>query len=117
HPQAVPADVVDRCLAVRRAHETWGPAKVLAWLERHDSAVSWPAASTIGALFDRAGLTVKRKRRRRATPSSAPFGSCSRANDVWCIDFKGWFLTGDGTHCEPLTLSDAHSRYLLRCQV
>ena len=36
---------------------------------------------------------------------------------MWCIDFKGWFLTGDGTHCEPLTLSDAHSRYLLRCQV
>jgi transposase InsO family protein len=36
---------------------------------------------------------------------------------VWAIDFKGWFLTGDGTHCEPLTLSDAHSRYLLRCQV
>jgi hypothetical protein len=33
------------------------------------------------------------------------------------MDFKGWFLTGDGTHCEPLTLSDAHSRYLLRCQV
>ena len=33
------------------------------------------------------------------------------------MDFKGWFVTGDGTHCEPLTLSDAHSRYLLRCQV
>jgi putative transposase len=117
HPQAVTAAIVDRCLAVRRAHETWGPVKVLAWLERHDPAVSWPAASTIGVLFDRAGLTVKRKKRRRATPSSAPFGSCGRANDVWCIDFKGWFLTGDGTHCEPLTLSDAHSRYLLRCQV
>ena len=35
---------------------------------------------------------------------------------MWCVDFKGWFLTGDGTHCEPLTLSDAYSRYLLRCQ-
>jgi hypothetical protein len=35
---------------------------------------------------------------------------------VWCIDFKGWFLTGDGMHSEPLTLSDAYSRYLLRCQ-
>jgi hypothetical protein len=33
------------------------------------------------------------------------------------MDFKGWFLTGNGSHCEPLTLSDAHSRYLLRCQV
>ena len=76
----------------------------------------WPAASTIGALFDREGLTVKRRLRRRSPPSSAPFGHCGAANDVWCIDFKGWFLTGDGTHCEPLTLSDAHSRYLLRCQ-
>jgi hypothetical protein len=45
-----------------------------------------------------------------------PFAACGDANTVWCIDFKGWFLTGDGTHCEPLTLSDAHSRYLLRCQ-
>ncbi len=35
---------------------------------------------------------------------------------MWCIDFKGWFLTGDGRRCEPLTLTDAHSRYLLRCQ-
>ena len=40
----------------------------------------------------------------------------ARPNDVWCIDFKGWFVTGDGRRCEPLTLCDAHSRYLLRCQ-
>jgi putative transposase len=32
------------------------------------------------------------------------------------MDFKGWFRTGDGKRCEPLTLSDAYSRYLLRCQ-
>jgi len=49
-------------------------------------------------------------------PSSAPFADCEAANDVWCIDFKGWFLTGDGKRCEPLTMTDAHSRYLLRCQ-
>ena len=35
---------------------------------------------------------------------------------MWCIDFKGWFLTGDGTRCDPLTLGDGHSRYLLRCR-
>ena len=33
------------------------------------------------------------------------------------IDFKGWFLTGDGTHVEPLTISDGHSRFLIRCAV
>jgi hypothetical protein len=60
-------------------------------------------------------VTVKRRLRRRSPPS-APFGQCAAANDVWCTDFKGWFVTGDGKRCEPLTLSDAHSRYLLRCQ-
>jgi putative transposase len=116
HPQAVLAEIAGRCLAVRYAHPTWGPVKVRAWLERQDRAVAWPAASTIGVLFDRAGLTVKRKLRRRCVPSSAPFHACRGPNEVWCMDFKGWFLTGDGTHCEPFTLCDAHSRYLLRCQ-
>jgi putative transposase len=116
HPQTVSAAIAERCLMTRRKHPTWGPVKVRAWLERHAPAIAWPAASTIGELFDREGLTVKRRLRRRGPPSSAPFAHCGGANDVWCIDFKGWFLTGDGTHCEPLTLSDAHSRYLLRCQ-
>jgi transposase InsO family protein len=116
HPQAVSAALAERCLAVRYAHPTWGPVKVRAWLERRAPGVGWPAASTIGTLFDREGLTVKRKLRRRATPSGAPFAACAGANEVWCIDFKGWFLTGDGAACEPLTLSDAFSRYLLRCQ-
>jgi transposase InsO family protein len=116
HRQAVSAAIAERCLAVRRAHPTWGPVKVRAYLEHRDAAITWPAASTIGTLFDREGLTVKRRLRRRSPPSSAPFGDCNGANDVWCIDFKGWFLTGDGTHCEPLTLADAASRYLLRCQ-
>jgi putative transposase len=115
-PQTLTAEIAERCLAVRRAHPSWGPVKVRGWLEERAPQIEWPALSTIGALFDREGLTVKRRLRRRSPPSSVPFAHCSEANDVWCIDFKGWFLTGDGTHCEPLTLSDAHSRYLLRCQ-
>jgi putative transposase len=117
HPQEVSAELAERCLEVRRAHPTWGPVKARAVLERRVPQTRWPAASTIGALFDREGLTVKRRLRRRAPPATAPFAACAGANDVWAIDFKGWFLTGDGTRCEPLTLSDAHSRYLLRCQV
>jgi len=116
-PQAMSAEIAEKCLAVRRAHPTWGPVKVKEWLERRRPSIEWPAVSTIGSLFDREGLTVRRRLRRRRPPSSAPFAACGAANDVWCMDFKGWFLTGDGTHCEPLTLSDAHSRYLLRCQV
>jgi transposase InsO family protein len=116
HPQAVPERIAERCIRVRRMHPSWGPLKVRAWLEAHKPQTQWPASSTIGELFDRQGLTVKRRLRRRSPPSSAPFAPCAGANDVWCIDFKGWFVTGDGGRCEPLTLSDAHSRYLLRCQ-
>ena len=116
HPQAVAEAIANRCVEVRRAHPSWGPRKVRASLEREAPGMDWPVASTIGALFDREGLTVKRRLRRRSPPSSQPFAACQAANDVWCIDFKGWFLTGDGARCEPLTMSDAHSRYLLRCQ-
>src|SRR6185437_7020390 len=116
HPQAIAPNIADRCLDVRRTHPTWGPLKVRAYLERRSSSTDWPAASTIGELFEREGLTVKRRLRRRSPSSSAPFAHCEATNEVWCIDFKGWFLTGDGKRCEPLTITDAHSRYLLRCQ-
>ena len=116
HPQAMTSAVSEQCLAVRRAHPSWGPIKVRQWLLQRDAETEWPASSTIGALFEREGLTVKRRVRRRSPPSSIPFAHCGSANDVWCMDFKGWFLTGDGDCCEPLTLSDACSRYLLRCQ-
>jgi transposase InsO family protein len=116
HPHAIADDIAEDCLAARRKHPSWGPLKVRGWLERRSPATEWPAASTIGALFDREGLTVKRKLRRRTPPWSAPFADCEAANEVWCIDFKGWFLTGDGKRCEPLTVTDACSRYLLRCQ-
>ena len=116
HPNELADEIAERCLAVRRKHPSWGPVKVKAWLERRMPTTLWPALSTIGELFDREGLTIKRRFRRRSPPSSAPFAACTQANDVWCMDFKGWFLTGDGTRCEPLTVADAHSRYFLRCQ-
>src|SRR5262245_46282641 len=76
NPEAVSAATAKRCVAVRRAHRTWGPVKVRAWLDRHEPEIAWPAASTIGELFDREGLTVKRRLRRRGPPSSVPFAAC-----------------------------------------
>jgi len=32
------------------------------------------------------------------------------------MDFKGWFRLGDGTRCDPLTVTDTFSRYLLCCK-
>ena len=116
-PQATDEQVAEEVLAVRRRHPSWGPRKVRAWLEQRRPHRQWPAASTIGDLFDRAGLTVARRRRRRAVASAQPFDAVEGPNEVWAIDFKGWFRTGDGRRCDPLTITDVFSRYLLRCQV
>ena len=42
HPQAVSAEIAGRCLAVRRAHPTWGPVKVRAFLIRREPAITYP---------------------------------------------------------------------------
>ena len=117
HPHAMAQEIAASCLALRRRHPTWGPGKVRERLSQDFPETRWPAASSIGGLFDREGLTVKRKLRRRGPPSSLPFATCSSPNQVWCMDFKGWFRCGDGAKCGPLTLMDATSRYLLRCLV
>src|ERR1700743_1264407 len=57
HPNELARETAERCLAVRHEHPSWGPVKVKAWLERRAPEISWPAASTIGELFDREGLT------------------------------------------------------------
>ena len=47
HPQEVSGAVMERCLAVRREHPSWGPRKVRAFLERRAPEMRLPAASTL----------------------------------------------------------------------
>jgi len=105
-----------RVLVARAAHPTWGERKIEALLKREQPEAPCPRHSTIGVLLKRHGLTHPRKRRRRATPSDKlTIGQLP--NQVWAIDFKGWFRTGDSSRCDALTVSDSASRFLLRCQV
>lgn len=100
-------------LALRHAHPSWGPKKLRAKLLQRSPQESWPAPSSIGELLRRHGLTQTRKRRPHAVPTAGPLPTPVAANDLWCIDFKGWFRTGDATRCDPLTVSDAVCRYVL----
>jgi len=108
--------VVQAVLALRERWRHWGPKKLRVKLSEHHPALAVPAASTIGDWPRREGMVERSPRRRRCPPYARPFAAVTGANDVWCTDFKGWFRTGDGRRCDPFTLSDAHSRYLLRCQ-
>lgn len=113
HGRATPAEQVVRLIEARRRRPHWGPKKLLAKLRQECPELAWPSASTGSEILRREGLSQPRRRRRRALTVEQPFGTVTAANDAWCIDFKGWFRTGDGRRCHPLTVSDAFSRYLL----
>jgi putative transposase len=116
-PNAVAATLVQRLVQVRRQHPTWGPRKLLAWLQAHDGPAAWPAASTVGEILRRHGLVPTRKRRARAVEHlEVALMQPSAPNELWCTDFKGQFRTQDRYYCYPLTLTDAVSRYVLACR-
>lgn len=115
-PRLTPEPVQSRILTLRAEHPTWGPKKLRHVLERSDPRTRWPAASTIGELLRREGLTHPRPARRRTPPREQPLAHAEQPNQVWCADFKGWFLCRNGERCDPLTLTDAYSRFLLRCR-
>jgi transposase InsO family protein len=114
-PRATRALIVHWFLAERRKHPHWGPRKLRVALAKKHRGVILPAASTIGDILKRRGLVPPRPRRRRTPPFTQPFADCAEPNQVWCVDFKGHFRTGDGIKCYPLTITDAFSRYLIRC--
>jgi len=116
HHNQMPEEIEQQVLGLRQAHMRWGPRKLKHILQRDEPGRNWPAASTIGALLQREGLVVARKKRLRTAPYTEPLAHADGPNRVWCADFKGWFRTGDGERIDPLTISDAHSRYLLRGQ-
>ena len=117
HPNALASGVAARLVNARQQHPTWGARKLLAWLKAREPELALPAVSTVSALLKRLNLVRPRRFRHRVPPMTAPFGACGAPNDVWCVDFKGYFRVGDGSRCDPLTISDAFSRYVLRCEI
>jgi putative transposase len=116
-PWAITPAEAEAIIALRRQHPSWGPKKLRTKLLARAPAQQWPALSTIGDLLQRQGLSQRRRRRRRAAPTLTDLPPAVAPNEVWCIDFKGWFRTGDGRRCYPLTVTDGFSRYILCCQV
>lgn len=117
HGRAMPDDIQTSVLALRRAHPRWGPKKLRALLIEREPGRVWPAPSTMGDLLRRTGLSTPRRRQRHVIPLTQPLAAAQAPNDVWTADFKGWFRTADGTRCDPLTVADACSRFVLCCRI
>lgn len=116
HSNATPIEIAEQVIALKLAHQRWGPKKVTAYLRNNSPEVRWPATSTVGEILKKEGLVKPKKHRHTTPPYTAPFGACEKPNDLWSMDYKGDFRLGDSRRCYPLTLSDNYTRYLLMCR-
>jgi transposase len=95
----------------RRRH--WGAKKIYRQLCQKYPRHHVPCVCTIQRWLKRLGWVRPKPRRARRGPALPHPGLTvpTRANQVWTVDFKGWFRTADGVRQEPLTVRDLFSRY------
>ena len=107
-------DIVIAVLEVRDAHPNWGPKTLVPVLRRRLGDLT-PSERTICRILQRAQRVKERKKRGALSlVEKAPEVEALAPNDVWTIDFKGWWRVGNGNRCEPLTVRDAFSRFVLQ---
>lgn len=117
-PKTSPTEMTEAMKAeivrLRQAHPTWGGKKLrMLLMKTHGERA--PAVRTIERVMREFGLIRARRWRPRsiAVPAGAPSVVVNGPNDLWTVDFKGWWHTADGERCDPLTVRDAHSRFVL----
>jgi transposase InsO family protein len=108
-PGRTPVAVEEAVLEVRQEHPAWGGRKIRAYLQRRGER-SVPSPSTITEILRRKGQIDP--------DESVKHRPCQRfemeaPNQLWQMDFKGYFSLDAGGYCHPLTVLDDHSRFLL----
>lgn len=116
HPHATAAEIVERIVEMKLAHQSFGPKKVMDRLRALEPERPWPADSTAGEILKRNGLVRPRRQRRRIPPDPRALVECTAPAQSWSADFKGDVLLANGKRCYPLTLTDNHSRFILQCR-
>lgn len=115
YPEAIPGNIVAEIIRLRNLHPGWGPKKLRVLMLRENfSPDDIPSISSIVRILKKAGLSVPKGRGRpRKYKPSGDLTEAKESNQVWTADLKGWWRTKDGSRCEPLTVRDLFSRYIL----
>lgn len=110
-PGGLDEAVVCEIIRLKERHRSWGPRKLRdVYLRGQGQA---PSESSFKRVLERAGLVERRRLRKRQEAGRLFSGRRAKEpNEVWTVDFKGWWYTAGG-RCEPLTVRDEASRYVL----
>ena len=112
--RCLPEPVSVELLRIKKLHPTWGAKKILAIYKRNNNGKYTPVRSTIERLFVRAGYTgVKRRRKVETGIIIQQHTIAEKPNDVWTVDFKGWWYSKNREKINPLTIRDEYSKHIL----
>ncbi len=112
HAEELKEAVVCEMVRLRQLHPSWGARKLRKVYERTHAEV--PSESSFKRVMERAGLVLPRRVRSRQEAGRLFTDRRAQApNEVWTVDFKGWWRVANGCRCEPLTVRDEFSRYVL----
>ncbi len=111
-PGELGEEVVCEIVRLKQRHPHWGPLKLREIYRRQRG--SSPSLSSFKRVLEKAGMVEKRQVRRASEGGRLHTGRRAKGpNEVWTVDFKGWWYDAEGQRCEPLTVRDEFSRYVL----
>jgi len=114
----VPEAVVVELIRIKNLHRNWGASKILQVYKNNHPGQYAPVRSTVESILERSGFVIKRKRKRHKTTERIQIKVVpDRPNQVWTVDFKGWWYTKHREKCEPLTVRDEYSKFILDIRV
>jgi len=110
----VAGEMICEIVKVRQWKPGWGGRSIRSYLLKHRKFKGVPHARTIDRILKRSGFVTSRRHAGKAKSyNEEPIVEAKECNDVWTVDFKGWWRTGDGKRCEPLTIRDGNSRFIV----
>ena len=115
-PNALSEDAVIKIIQLRHHHPTWGAKKIAKIIANKASLRDAPSVSSVYRILDKANLLKRKRFHKTKTLNKENLHQLiepANPNDVWTIDYKGWWLSEDIKRCNPLTIRDLKTRYTL----
>lgn len=114
HSNALEEDAIIEIIKFKEAHPYWGAKKIRELYARKYPEKEVPSLSSVNRILDKCGMVKKRRVKSATTETKRlrQYIKPEEVNDVWAIDFKGWWKSS-GELCEPFTVRDVVSKKIL----
>lgn len=118
-PKRASEDDICEIIRIKSSKPAWGARKIhKIFLKSHKGEHSSVSRSTVDRILKKAGMVVSTRRRRHASPQRIQNRIVPNApNDLWTVDFKGYWYTTGREKCEPLTVRDDFSKFILSIKI